>query len=162
MWSNFDKRVHQLNMVVIFYMHVGYGHDVYLLRLSTHLSLTVYLVVEEPNAWKSTTEGTYSYHSGKEKFVDQMSRVHQSTERIYTYPAFVRKEICNMWNIITHTLVRVTVVSTSGHTRMSWLFDVRLFMVVSSQNGKMMRNQSIGTITIRVLISIIPHANNIF
>jgi hypothetical protein len=39
-----------INMVAIFYMQVGYEHDVYLLHLSPHLSLTVYLMVEEPNA----------------------------------------------------------------------------------------------------------------
>jgi hypothetical protein len=39
------------------------------------------------NAWKSATEKTHSYHMGKEEFVDRTSRVYQSTERIYTYPA---------------------------------------------------------------------------
>jgi hypothetical protein len=30
----------------------------------------------------------------KEEFVDQKSQIHQSTERIYTYPAWIRKETC--------------------------------------------------------------------
>jgi hypothetical protein len=31
---------------------------------------------------------------GGKEFVDRTSRIHQSTERIHTYPAFVRKETC--------------------------------------------------------------------
>jgi hypothetical protein len=37
-------------------------------------------------------EKTHSYHTRKEEFMDQTSRVHQSSERIYTYPAFVRRK----------------------------------------------------------------------
>jgi hypothetical protein len=57
----------------------------------------------------------------------QMPRVHQPTERIYTYPALIVKEACKclinqysyLQSIISHTLVRATVVSTSGRARVS-------------------------------------------
>jgi hypothetical protein len=65
-------------------------------------------------------------------------------------------------NIITHTLVRTIVISTSDHARMSWLSDVNLFMVVTSWNKKIRRNRSIGTTSIRVPISIIRYVNNNF
>jgi hypothetical protein len=67
-----------------------------------------------------------------------------------------------MWNIITHTLVRAIVVSTSGCAWMSWLLDVNPFMVLTSRNGKMKRNQSIGTTSVRVVIPIIWYVNNKF
>jgi hypothetical protein len=59
--------------------------------------------------------------------MDPTSWVHQSTEKIYTYHAWTRKEngkcqikqYSYMQSIITHTLVRAIVVSTSGHARMS-------------------------------------------
>jgi hypothetical protein len=65
--------------------------------------------------------------TGKEEFVDRSTRVHQSTERIYNYPTPTKKKTykCQitqyscMRNFITHTLVGVTVVSTSGRTWMS-------------------------------------------
>jgi hypothetical protein len=71
-------------------------------------------------------EKTHSYHTGKEEFVDRTPQVHQSTERIYTYPILTRTQTCKcqitqylyMPNIITHTLVRATVVDTSGRARM--------------------------------------------
>jgi hypothetical protein len=65
-----------------------------------------------------------------------------------------------MQNIITHTLVRATVVGTSGHAWMSCLLHVRLFMVLTSQNRKMRRNQSIGTTSVRVVIPIIWYVIN--
>jgi hypothetical protein len=63
----------------------------------------------------------------KKNFLDRTSRVHQSTEIIYTYPASVRKETCKcqitqysyIQNIITHTLARATVVRTSDCAQMS-------------------------------------------
>jgi hypothetical protein len=67
-----------------------------------------------------------------------------------------------MWNIIIHTFVRATVVSTSGHARMFWLFDVSLFTVLTSRNEKMRRNRSIGTISVLVVIPIIWYVNNKF
>jgi hypothetical protein len=67
-----------------------------------------------------------------------------------------------MWNTITHTLVRVTVVSMSGHAWMSWLLDVSLFAVLTSQNGKMRRNRCIETTSVRVVIPIIWYVNNKF
>jgi hypothetical protein len=76
------------------YMQVGCGHDGHLLRPSLHLSLVVDLVVEEPNAWKSEIEKTHSYHTGIKWCLYQTPRVHQSTERIYTYPALTKKENC--------------------------------------------------------------------
>jgi hypothetical protein len=117
-------------------------------------------VAEEPNAWKSSMEKTHSYHTEKEEFVDRTSGVHQSTEWIYIYPAWTRKWTCKcqitqysyMRNIITHTLVRATAVSTSRRARMSWLLDVGLFMVVTSQNGKMRRNRSIKTTSVYEII----------
>jgi hypothetical protein len=147
------------------YTQVGCGHDGQLLHPSSHLSLTVDLVAEEPNAWKSVTEKTHSYHTGIKGCLYRTPLVHQSTERIYTYPAWTRKETfkCQitqysyMQNIITHTLVRATVVSTSGHAQVSWLFDARLFIVLTSQNRKMRRNQSIGTTSVHVLILISKH-----
>jgi hypothetical protein len=152
------------------YTQVGYGHDRYLLHPSPHLSLAVDLVAEESNAWKSATEKTHSYHTKKEEFVDRMSQVHQFTERIYTYPAWTRKQTCKcqipqysyMQNIITHTLVRATVISMSGRAQMPWLFDMSLFMVVTSRNAKMKRNRSIWTTGVHVLIPIIWHLNNKF
>jgi hypothetical protein len=136
---------------------VGCGRDGLLLRPFPHLSLEGGSVAEEPNAWKSTMDKTHSYRRGKEEFVDQTPRVHRSTERICTYPAFVRVETCKcqikqysyMWTI-THTFVRATIVSMSGHAWMSWLFDVSLFIVVTSQNGKMRRNRSIEATSVRV------------
>jgi hypothetical protein len=65
-----------------------------------------------------------------------------------------------MQNIITHTLVRTTVVGMSGRARMSWFLDVSLFMVLTSQNGKMRRSQSIGITSVRVVIPIIWHIVN--
>jgi hypothetical protein len=152
------------------YTQMGCGYTRYLLRPSPHLSLAVNLMAEEPNTWKSATEKTHSYHTGKEEFVDQKSWVHQSTERIYTRPTWTRKGTCKyqitqysyMWNIITHTLVRATVVSTSDRARMSWLFNVSFFMVVTFLNGKMGRNRSIGTTSVHILIPIIWHVNNKF
>jgi hypothetical protein len=152
------------------YTQVGCGHNEYLFHPSPHLLLVVDLVTGEPNTWKNAMEKTHSYHTGKEEFMDRMSRVHQSTERIYTDPAWTRKETCKcqitqylyMWNIITHTLVRVVVVSMSDRAQMSWLLDVSFFMMVTSRNGKMRRNRSIGTINIHVLIPIIWHVKNKF
>jgi hypothetical protein len=113
-------------------------------------------------------EKTHSYHTKKEEFVDQKSRVHQFIERIYTYPAWTRRQTCKfqitqcsyMWIIVTHTFVRATVVSMSGRARMSWLFDVSLFMMITSQNGKMRRNRSIGITSVHILVPIISHVNN--
>jgi hypothetical protein len=126
------------------------------------------LVPEEPNAWKSATEKTHFYYTGKEEFMYQTSRVHQSTKRIYTYPTWTRKESCKcqitqysyMQNIITHTLIRATVVSTCGRARMSWLLDMSLFTVLTSQNEKMRRNRSIRTTSVRVVIPIIWYVVN--
>jgi hypothetical protein len=64
------------------YTEVGYGCDGLLLRPFPHLSLDVDLVAGEPNAWKSATDKTHSYHAGKEEFVDQTPWVHWSTEKI--------------------------------------------------------------------------------
>jgi hypothetical protein len=123
------------------YIQVGCEHVGYLVRTSSHLSLAVDLVAEEPNAWKSATEKTHSYHTGKEEFVNRTPRVHQSTKRIYTHLVWTRKKTykCQitqylyMWNIITYTLVRIIVVSTSDRAWMSWLFDMRLFMILTSR-----------------------------
>jgi hypothetical protein len=142
------------------YMQVGCRCDRLLLRPFPHLSL----VVEEPNAWKSVTDKTHSYHTGKEELMDQTPQVHRSTQRICNYLAFLREEPCMcqikqhsyMWNI-THTLVRATVVSTSGRAWMYWLFDVSLFMVVTFRNGKMRRNRSIGTTSVRVFFPLPSH-----
>jgi hypothetical protein len=94
-----------------------------------------------------------------------MPRVHQFTERIYTYPTGIRKETCKcqitqysyMQSIITHSLVRATVVSMSGHARVSSLFDVGLFTVLTSRDQKMRRNRSIRTTSVRALIPISKH-----
>jgi hypothetical protein len=94
--------------------------------------------------------------------------LHLSTEKIYTYPAWTRKQTCKfqitqysyMWIIVTHTFVRATIVSTSNHARISWLFDVTLFMMITSWNGKMRRNRSIRTTSVHVLVPIISHINN--
>jgi hypothetical protein len=153
----------------LIYMQVGCGHNGYLLCPSPHLSLVVDFV-EEPNAWKSAIEKTHSNHMGKKEFVDRMSRVHQSTERIYTYQAWTRKETCKcqitqysyVRNIITDTLVRATVVSMRGHAQMSWLFDMSIFLVLTSQNGKMGRNWSIGITNVRILIPTIWYVNSKF
>jgi hypothetical protein len=67
------------------YTQVGCGHDEYFIHPSPDLSLAVDLVAEEPNGCKSTMEKTHSYHTRKEEFMDRTSRVHQSTERMYTY-----------------------------------------------------------------------------
>jgi hypothetical protein len=99
------------------YMQVGCGHDGYLLHPSSHMSLAVDFVVEEPTSWKSATEKAHSYHTRKEESMDQTSRVHPSIEKIYTYPAWTRKQTCKcqitqysyMQNFITHTFVRVAV-----------------------------------------------------
>jgi hypothetical protein len=147
------------------YMQTSCGHGRYLLRPSPHLSLVVDLVAEEPNARKTATEKTHSYHTGKEEFMDPMPRFHQSAERIYTYFAWTRKGTCKcqikqysyMQSIINHTLVRATIVSTSDCARMSWLLDVSLFMMVTSRNRKMRRNRGIGTTSVRILIPIIWH-----
>jgi hypothetical protein len=72
---------------------VGWVHDGYLLCPSTHLSLVIDLMAEEPNIWKTVTEKTHSYHTGKEEFIDRPTRVHQSTERIYNCPAPTRKKL---------------------------------------------------------------------
>jgi hypothetical protein len=71
---------------------VGYRNDGYLLHPSPHLSLVVDLMAEEPNVWKTVTEKTHSYHTGKDEFVDRPTRVHQSIERIYNCPAPIRKK----------------------------------------------------------------------
>jgi hypothetical protein len=147
------------------YTQVGCGHDRHLLRLSPHMSLMVDLVAEEPNTWKKGTEKTHSYHTEIKGRLYRTLQVYQSAERIYTYPAWTRKETCKcqitqysyMQNIITHTLVRATVVSTSGRARVSWLFDVSIFMVLTSQNQKMRRNWSIGTTSVHILIPISKH-----
>jgi hypothetical protein len=137
---------------------VGGGLDGLLLRPLTHLSLGGGgdSVVEEPTAWKIAMDKTHSFHMGKEEFLNQTPRVHRSTERICTYPAFVRVKTCkcqikqySYMRTITHTFVRETIVSTSDRAWMSWLFDVGLFIVVIFQNGKM-RTRSIGTTSVRV------------
>jgi hypothetical protein len=100
--------------------------------------------------------------------MDWTPRIYQSTERTYTYLAWTRKETCKcqttqysyMQNIITNTLVRATVVSMSDRARMPWLLDVSLFTMLTSRNGKMRRNQSIGTTSVRVIIPIIWYVVN--
>jgi hypothetical protein len=72
-------------------------------------------------------EKTHSYHTKKEEFVNRMPQVHQSTERIYTYHARTRKQTCKyqiiqysyMRNIITHALVRTTIVGIKDRAQMS-------------------------------------------
>jgi hypothetical protein len=59
-----------------------------------------------------------------------------------------------MRNIITHTLVGATVVGTRGHAQMSELLHVRLFMVLTSRNGKMREKRSIGATSVHVVIPI--------
>jgi hypothetical protein len=109
------------------YTQVGCGDDEHLLHPSPHLSLAVDLVVEEPNTLKSGVEKTHSYHTGIKGCFYQTPRVNQSTEKIYTYSSWTRKETCKcqiiqysyMQNIITQTLIRATVVSTSDRAWVS-------------------------------------------
>jgi hypothetical protein len=136
---------------------VGCGHGSLLLRPFPHLLLEGDSVGEEPNVWKSATDKTHFYHTGKEEFMDQTSRVHWSTKRICTYPAFVRVETCkcqieqySYMQTITYTFVGATIVSMSGCASMSWLLDVSLFIMVTYRNGKMRRKQSTGTTSVQV------------
>jgi hypothetical protein len=150
------------------YTQVGCRHERYLLRPS-HLLLVVNLVAEESNVWKTVTEKTNFYHTGKEEFVDRPTQIHQSTERIYNCTAPTRKKTCKyqitqysyMRNFITHIFVGATVVSTSGRAWISWLLHVRFFMVPTSRNGKMRRNRCIRTTSVRIVIPIVWHDNNI-
>jgi hypothetical protein len=52
-------------------MEVGCVRDGLLLHPFPHPSLAMDLVAEEPNAWKSATDKTHSYHMGKEEFVEK-------------------------------------------------------------------------------------------
>jgi hypothetical protein len=64
---------------------------------------------------------------GGKRCLYRTSRVHQFTERIYYYSAWIIKETCKcqitrysyMQSIITHTIVRTTVVSMNGHALVS-------------------------------------------
>jgi hypothetical protein len=162
-----DKRVHQLSTVITFIR--GWVADTigtcFILLLIYHWR---WIRWERNPTLERAQWRTHSYHTGKEEFVDRTSQVHQFTEWIYTYPAWTRKETykCQitqylyMQNIITHTLIRATVVGTSGRAQMSWLLDVSLFTVLTSQNGKMRRNQSIETTSVRVVIAIICYVVN--
>jgi hypothetical protein len=84
------------------YTQVGYDHDGHLLRPSPHMSLVVDLVAEEPNAWKCGTEKTHSCHTGIKWCLYRMPRVHQSTERIYAYPAWTKRKLVSNYTIFLH------------------------------------------------------------